>query len=110
MVWHAYQKNFYIETLETTEFWYCGNWKQIDFCECDYCVFLNKVHQRVEKIYSIECVKLPVFISNLDAFFKFICLYNDRDWFQNFLYFFRRAYVCVFCSGKNVCNTSSNIF
>lgn len=102
------KKNLY--TLETTEFWYYDNWKQVDFCECDYCVFLNKVRERVEKIYSIECVKLPVFISNLDAFFKFICLYNDRDWFQNFLYFFRRAYVCVFCSGKNVCNTSSNIF
>ena len=74
--------------LETTEFWYCDNWKQVDFCECDYCVFLKKVRERVEKIYSIEDAKLPVFISNLDAFFKFLCLYNNRDWFQNFLYVF----------------------
>ena len=32
------KKNLY--TLETTEFWYCDNWKQVDFCECDYCLFL----------------------------------------------------------------------
>ena len=32
----------------------------------------------------MEDAKLPVFISNLDAFFKFLCLYYDRDWFQNF--------------------------
>ena len=86
----------FLYMLETTEFWYCDNWKQVDFCECDYCIFLKKVCERVGKIYSIECVKLPVFILNLDAFFKFICFYNDRDWFQNFLYFFCAMLMSVF--------------